>query len=171
MCDDCQAYARFLGTPGIVDAHGGTEIFQMPASLVSLSQGLEQVACVRLSPRGMYRWYATCCRTPVANTVGPRVPFAGVIHCVIGDPVGGGNKELALGPVLERVQGRFAPGGVPEGSRPKASLGLVLRMAGKVTSWWLRGMAGKSPFFDSARQPICIPRVLTPDEREALDAD
>lgn len=169
MCDDCQAYARFLGTDGIVDAHGGTEIFQMPASLVSLTEGQQLVACVRLSSKGMHRWYASCCRTPIANTLGPRVPFAGVIHCAIGAPLAGGDRNDALGPVLERVQGRFAPGGVPEGSRRTASLGLLLRMVGKVAGWWLRGLRG-SPFFDSAGKPIVTPQVLTADERDALRA-
>ncbi len=169
MCDDCQAYARFLGTEGMLDAHCGTEIFQLPGSNVLLLEGQDQVACVRLSSRGIHRWYAACCRTPIANTLGPRVPFAGVIHCVIGEPIGGGSKDAALGPVLERTQGRFAPGGTPEGSRRTASAGFLLRMFGKVLLWYLRGMSGP-PFFDSAGQPMAPPRVLTPDERQALDA-
>jgi len=29
-CKDCQAFARFLERPDILDAAGGTDIFQMP---------------------------------------------------------------------------------------------------------------------------------------------
>ncbi len=43
--------------------------------------GMGAVQCLRLNNRGLYRWYIDCCRTPIGNTAGPRVPLIGVIHC------------------------------------------------------------------------------------------
>ena len=48
-CKDCQAFARFLERPDLLDPAGGTDIFQMPPA--------------RLSDKGVLRWYTDCCRT------------------------------------------------------------------------------------------------------------
>src|SRR5262249_10631143 len=78
-CKDCQAFARFLELADVLDAAGGTDIFQMPPGRVKLSAGMDAVRCLRLSNRGIYRWYTDCCRTPIGNTAGPRVPLIGLI--------------------------------------------------------------------------------------------
>ena len=49
-CDDCQAFAHFLGRAAdILDPHGGTEIFQMSPARIALTAGTERLACMRLS--------------------------------------------------------------------------------------------------------------------------
>jgi hypothetical protein len=80
-CKDCQAFARFLDRADVLDAAGGTDIFQMPPGRVRLTAGPDAMRCLRLSKTEIYRWYADCCRTPIGNTAGPRVPVVGVIHC------------------------------------------------------------------------------------------
>ena len=78
-CDDCQAYAHQLGRADLLDIHGGTDIVQVaPASLTFL-QGQDKIAALRLSPKGLFRWYARCCNTPVGNTVSPSIPFVGLV--------------------------------------------------------------------------------------------
>ena len=76
---DCQAFARFLARPDVLDAAGGTDIFHMPAGRVKLSAGADAVRCLHFSGR-VFRWYTQCCRTPLANTAGPRFPVVGLIH-------------------------------------------------------------------------------------------
>lgn len=165
-CRDCQAFARFLGQPGIVDEHGGTDIFQMPPSLVSITHGAEQLACVRLSDKGLFRWFAACCRTPIGNTVGPRVPFVGLIHSIMRvDDVGRPRDEiLGKAVVLQTASARGTP---PRSSVP-AQIWLMARIMLNLAGWWVRGRGYPSPFFEksgTARGPV---RVLSPNERKAL---
>src|SRR5690349_9274547 len=69
-CDDCQAFAHHLGRADLLDAQGGTDIVQVapPASLV-FDRGSDRIVGLRLTPKGLYRWYAISCKTPVGNTV------------------------------------------------------------------------------------------------------
>jgi len=46
-CKDCQAFARFLERPDILDAGGGTDIFQLPPGQVTFTAGLDALRCVR----------------------------------------------------------------------------------------------------------------------------
>jgi hypothetical protein len=73
-CNDCQPFARFLERPDILDAGGGMDIFQLPPGQVTFTAGLDALRCVRLSSK-VLRWFADCCRTPIANTAAdPRFP-------------------------------------------------------------------------------------------------
>ncbi len=40
-CTDCQVFARFLERRDVLDAAGGTDIFQMPAGHVKLTAGAD----------------------------------------------------------------------------------------------------------------------------------
>jgi hypothetical protein len=77
-CDDCQAYARFLGGEDLLDRWGGTGLYQIMPKRVRFDAG-DKLRCVRLSDKGMHRWYVDCCRTPVGNTISllGRLPTAG----------------------------------------------------------------------------------------------
>jgi Family of unknown function (DUF6151) len=82
-CYDCQAFARFLDRPDVLDSAGGTDIFQMPPGRVKLTAGTDAVRCLSLS-RKVLRWYTDCCRTPIANTAaGPRFPVVALIHSFV----------------------------------------------------------------------------------------
>src|SRR5215813_954419 len=78
-CDDCQAFHHHLGRADLLDAHGGTDIVQVAPASFSLVQGGERVVGLRLTPNGLHRWYASCCRTPLGNMVGPAIPFIGIV--------------------------------------------------------------------------------------------
>jgi hypothetical protein len=167
-CDDCQAYARFLGTPGIMDDHGGTDVFQVPPARVRITEGLDALESMRLSKKGLLRWYAGCCRTPVGNTVNARVPFIGVIHSFRSreDDVGRRPDVLAE-PV--GIWGRYAIGGAPPGVETTTSFSLVARFAANLLRWKFSGQGSPSPLFDEKTgAPRAKPKVLTPTEREAL---
>jgi len=163
-CDDCQRFAHFLGTAeAILDPHGGTDIFQTSAGRIEIGEGRSSMACVRLTPRGPLRWYAGCCRTPIANTPpSAHVPFAGLIHAFADFAATGRSRDELLGPVQSRIYARFATG---DRKPLDAYQGLPLRLFARVAPFllaaWLRREQLRSPFFDpSTREPIATPDVL-----------
>ena len=97
----------------------GTEIFQTTPSQIVLSQGAEHLRCLRLSAKGLLRWYAGCCRLPLVNTIASaQLPFAGVIHNFMDFESSEHGRNDALGPVLARVEARFAVGPPPKEGPP-----------------------------------------------------
>ena len=54
-CDDCQAFAHWLGRPDLLHAKGGSDIVQLAPGSMTLTQGQEKVAGVRLEPGGLFR--------------------------------------------------------------------------------------------------------------------
>ncbi len=169
-CDDCQAFARFLSTPGVLDVAGGTEAIQVAPARVRITAGADQLRCVRLSSKGLHRWYTECCRTPLANTH-PRVPFVGLIHSFVDAPRDGHARDAVLGAMLCQAHARFAIGPLPQDAPPKVNLVHVWRFGRVMLGWWTRGLGRPSPFFDPrSRAPRAVPRVLEPDERAALHA-
>ena len=66
-----------------LDAAGGTRIYQLPPANVQITGGQENLACLRLKEKGLIRWYAKCCNTPIGNTVSKSMPFIGLIHTFI----------------------------------------------------------------------------------------
>ncbi len=167
-CRDCQAFARFLGRPDVLDAAGGTAIFHMPTGRVKLTAGADAVRCLRFS-RKVFRWYADCCRTPIGNTAGPRFPVVGLIHSFMSHEAGGRSRDELLGPPLCRLYERSATGPLPPDAPPPPSLGLFAQRASITLGWWWRGLGRPTPFFDVVtKAPLSPPRVFTRGEREAL---
>ncbi len=170
-CDDCQAFARFLEHPGVMNAEGGTDIFQVAPSRIKITEGTEALQCVRLSEKGLFRWYAGCCRTPAGNTFSARVPFVGIIHSFMDHEADGRARDDVLGRPIGLIHGRFALGGLPPNGHRTASLRVVARCGRVMLGWWIAGKGDPSPFFDPrTRAPRIEPRVLRPEEREALRA-
>jgi hypothetical protein len=165
-CDDCQAFAHVLGrADDVLDAHGGTEIVQMSQSKVSFTAGAAKVAAIRLTPKGLVRWYASCCNTPIGNTMdSSALPFIGVVGAAIDAP------QAALGPIRGRGYAKSAKGGaaaVPKDGLPE--IVMVGRVLAKLLGWRLRGDHKRSALFDAATgRPLAAPRVLTPGERDDL---
>jgi hypothetical protein len=164
-CGDCQAFARFLGRPDVLDTAGGTDIFQMPTGRVKLTAGIDAVRCLHLSSK-VFRRYTDCCQTPIGNTAGPRFPIVGVINSFMDHDAGGRSRDEALGPPLCRIFERSAVGPLPPNAPPPLSLSLFPIRGSKLLSWWLRGFGRPNPFFDAhTNAPLSVPRVLTPGER------
>ena len=108
-CDDCQAFVHYLGRADeVLDEHGGTEVLQVQPAKVEFTEGAEHLACLRLTEKGTYRWYAGCCRTPIGNTPANwRISFVGLLRrCVEVDT----DVSAAAGPVRMRVFSQFATG-------------------------------------------------------------
>jgi hypothetical protein len=162
-CDDCQAFAHFLGrAEEILDSHGGTEVFQMSPARLELTSGRERLACMRLTPKGLFRWYADCCRTPIGNTAPTRqLPFVGLFVFSMDRGQPPRSLDAELGPVRARIQARFAVGR-PEGPKvyDGAPLSMVAPIMARLVGWRLRGDHKRSPFFDNETgEPVVAPRV------------
>jgi hypothetical protein len=50
-CDDCQAFARWLGRPDVLDAHGGSDIVQVAPAALTYDTGAEHLRCMQLGPK------------------------------------------------------------------------------------------------------------------------
>ena len=163
-CRDCQAFAHALNAADVVlDAQGGTDIYQLPPARLQIHQGHDQIRCLRLSEKGLYRWYAGCCNTPMANTLAPRVPLVGLLHSFISDP----DAECKTGPVRARVNLGGATAEVPrEQVRATPSRGYMRKILFKMLSWKLTGKSRPNPFF-SGSTPVATPRIMKPGEQIA----
>jgi hypothetical protein len=132
---------------------------------VAFTAGTDQIAALRLTDRGLVRWYAGCCRTPLGNTLATAaLPFIGVVRvCMDAAPT-------ALGPIRGRGFAKSAKGGraaVPKDGLPE--LVMVARVFAKLIGWRLRGDHKRTALFDSATgRPLAVPRVLDAAERDEL---
>lgn len=171
-CDDCQSFAHFLGgADEILDAHGGSDIYQTAPCRVTIERGVEQIACMRLTSSGLMRWYAGCCRAPIGNTMATRqMPFVGVLtRCIALDDAA---RDAALGADRGGLNGRFAKGDrAAVDAVDRAPLGMIVRMVLRFASARLRGQHEPHPFFDAASgEPIVAPEVLSAEERRRVEA-
>ena len=166
-CRDCQAFARFLGRPDVLNPAGGTDIFQMPPARVKLTAGTDAMQCVCLSNK-VLRWYADCCRTPIANTAGPRFPVVGLIHSFMSHD-DGRTRDQMLGAPLCRIFEHSAVGPLPPNAPGPLSLGVFARRTSMVLGWWVRGLGQPTPFFDErTKAPRAVPRVLMRSDSAAV---
>ena len=169
-CDDCQAFLHYLGRADLLDAHGGTDIVQVAPRAVTFERGTERIVGLRLTPKGLHRWYASCCKTPLGNTMTPSLPFIGIAPEAFRSAPDGHRRDELFGTVRGAMLGKYATGGAPEGST-KLNLGLIAHALRLMLGWKLGGKAWPHPFFDCAtRAPSHPVTTLSPDEREALRA-
>lgn len=183
-CRDCQAFAHLLGRAGeVLDERGGTEVVQILPRNVVFTQGAEALACMRLTPEGLVRWYAGCCKTPIGSTLAtPKLSFISLVHTCLegtseasvprggdlpGSATGGQSLDEIFGPVRCWVN----PGSAKGEPKPKETgrwrmLGWFFRTVLKAR---LNGDYRKTPFFDLATgRPVVPPRILSESEHEEI---
>jgi hypothetical protein len=166
-CKDCQAYAHFLGKADeILDEMGGSDVVATLPQHVTFTQGIEALACMSLSDKGMLRWYASCCNTPIGNTARDfKVSHVGLLHNCLKDP--STSLDSAFGPVRMRV-GMKSARGAPKAMAASTTVS-ILRFMARLVRARLDGSYKNTPFFDpQAGTPRVSPKVLTPDERARL---
>jgi len=162
-CRDCQAFARFLGQESeTLDAQGGSDIVQTLPKNVTFTQGTDALACMRLTDKGMVRWYAGCCKTPIGNTLeNYKISFIGLLH----------NCLETTGQPLQNSFGAVRTYANPQGAlgevKPKPTgMGVTIR-------WFVRtilkarvtGDYRRTPFFKDGK-PIATPYVISSTERD-----
>jgi hypothetical protein len=163
-CDDCQSYLHFIKRADLLDEHGGTEIIPAYPSDIRFIAGQETLACVRLSPRGMYRYYTSCCNTPVAN-LDPQRPWAGIHRRMYTakDPQA---LDRAFPSVKASIMGKFAKGKPPAGTPNTFDFTGMRAVFPFLIKGKLFGKAKPSPFFENG-SPVGELKVLTKLERDA----
>ncbi len=171
-CNDCQAFAHYLGRADeVLNARGGTDVFQLSQAQVEISEGNNHLACMRLTPKGLTRWYAACCNTPIGNTLAKSTfPFIGVIHNCTDHETHGQPRDVALGPVRGHVNGEV--GFEDDNGRKLRFFEQVPVLWGAVRlllGGWLRREGRHSPFFREGR-PCVEPIVLSSEENRELYA-
>jgi len=161
-CSDCQAFAVHLGQDAqTLDEFGGTDIFQMSQSQLSIQRGQEKLQSMRLTKKGLLRWYTSCCNTPIGTTVSAKIPFVGVTHTFIDVT----DRNTVLGPVRSFVQTQYAKG-TPDYPTHSAKfpLGITARIIRKMLIWKIQGKHKPSVFFSNDGRPAVRPIVLQQNE-------
>ncbi len=160
-CEDCQNFARKLDrADDVLNAFGGTEIFQMTPSQVEITHGKNHLRYLKLSKKGIYRWYTDCCKTPAGNMIGPKFPFLGIAHHFI-------SKDDCchknLGPLRYSImeKGAIKPSTIPPQEMPKAErssqkfpLSLMLKVFTRLFIDTLRGRNKPNAYFKADGTPI-----------------
>ena len=163
-CTDCRAFAHFLGKASqVLDQQGGTEIVQIAQSRLRFVQGEDCLAAIRLSDTGMLRWYASCCGTPVGNTLAnPKMAFIGLIHtCLDQQRI---NEDFGTRMAIVSTDTAL---GTPQ---PKQCglAGVIARFIWIVLTSRISGSYKTSPLFDAAGVPRVAPKILSAEELAAL---
>ncbi len=116
-------------------------------------RGTEHLRWMRLTEKGPLRWYASCCDTPMANTLASaKFPFASF-------QVNELEPKSALPPVRAHVN---LIGATAHVSAPKGSiLPLMLSLLAKVAKARITGRWRNNPFFDDNDKPIAAQQELT----------
>lgn len=166
-CEDCQMFAHFLGNSSeILDEHGGTDVIPTTPGTVVITQGLDSLACMRLSVKGLLRWYAKCCNTPIGNmSSNHKMAYIGLVHNCL--EYGGVSVEQSFGPIRLRVKTQSAHGDVK--LKSKGVFGTVVKFMAILLRERINGAYNKTQFFNvETGRPIVAPHVLNRQEREAL---
>lgn len=163
-CTDCRAFARFLGkAPEVLDKQGGTEIVQVAQQRLHFVQGEDRLAAVRLSDKGMLRWYTTCCATPIGNTMAnPKAAFIGLIHSCLDR----GQMDKDFGTQVAVLSTGTALGEPKPEQR--GLLGVVARFLWILFSNNIAGGYRKSPLFNASGLPRVAPKILNAQELASL---
>lgn len=154
-CADCRAAELYHNQPD----PDGVPLVQTSPEAISFTQGAEHLRVMRLSSKGILRWYAGCCGTPIANTLArPKLPFVGMKRDLFQDPdMFGKIRVKAFLPV---------PGKPP---RTKGAFTMVMGIFRRMGSALISGRWRETPFFDiETGAPIQPPKILTKEERSAL---
>ncbi|MFP3382609.1 DUF6151 family protein [Tritonibacter sp. SIMBA_163] len=158
-CADCRAVELYHGCPDPKDT--GVDLLQLNPDMVTIDQGAEHLQLLKLSPKGLLRWYAGCCGTPLFNSLGkPKLPFIAVRSALFDDPD-------QLGKVIAQAF-------IPQPGKPPKHEGaarMTMKLASRMISAWASGRWRQTPLFDiDSGAPKAEPLILTKSERRALTA-
>lgn len=163
-CGFCQSYERYLQPEEpALDALGGTDMMQLSPADIRLTQGEDQLACLKLTDGGALRYYARCCQSALMNTTQRSgVPFVSVPLSCVTPLATDAEKALQVGPVRIRA---FVPDALKSAlaSAPKVrNLTGFAHLGRLLLGWTLQGAAKHSPLWHNGK-PVCTPeRVRLP---------
>ncbi len=154
-CKDCAGAERHFGKPD----PDGVQIYWIAPDRLQIDTGIEHLAAMAVSEKKqLWRWYASCCDTPLWNTQPTRNLFVlGIMTDILAD-------ADPLGPP---VASAFIP--KPKGGTRHEGGGKMVRFVlGFTAKAALGGRIKAHPLFDrDTGKPIRDARVLTQEERTA----
>ncbi len=164
-CTDCQDLTRHLGHADMLDAHGGSALYQSRCARLRIDTGRERLACVHLTDKPTLRWYAACCGMPLFNTyANGKLPYI-TTQLAACDPA---TRAALVGPPRGHL---FIEDGAGDTSAlPKMSMGqLMRRFFPRMIKDLISGDRRRCALFDvKTLAPIAQPHRLTDKERQAL---
>ncbi|WP_345725514.1 DUF6151 family protein [Qipengyuania mesophila] len=164
-CTDCRDLVRHFGHEArLLDAHGGTALYQSRCARMRIDRGRERLAELHMTEGPTLRWYASCCDTPLFNTYrNGRIPYVTTLlancdaaaRASLGEPLG----HLFIGDAT----------GDTSGLKPLSMNRLMRRFFPRMIKDILSGDRRRSALFDpETLEPIAKPRQLTQAEKHAL---
>ena len=118
-----------------------------------------RLAAIRLSDKGMVRWYASCCGTPMGNTMAnPKMSFIGLVHTCLDQ----GRMDEDFGTNVAVVNTDTALGNPKP--KQRGLLGVVARFLWIVVASRISGRYRKSPLFNGSGLPQVAPKILPAEE-------
>lgn len=164
-CSDCRDLVRHLGKEtSILDAHGGTALYQSRCARIRIDGGKDSLAGLHMTDGPTLRWYAQCCGTPLFNTYkNGRIPYVTTQLACCEDAA-----RKALGKPLGHLFLDQATGDTT--SLEPLSMGrLMRRFFRRMVKDVFSGDRRRNPLFDpKTLEPIVVPRHLTKAEQQAL---
>ncbi|HWT41097.1 MAG TPA: DUF6151 family protein [Sphingopyxis sp.] len=165
-CTDCQDLTRHLGhAERVLDAHGGSALYQSRCARLRIETGRERLACVHLTDKPTLRWYASCCGMPLFNTyANGKLPYITTQFAAC-DPT---TRDALVGPPRGHL---FTQDGIGDTSAlPAMSMArLMRRFFPRMIRDLLSGDRRRCPLFDAKTlEPIAKPHRLTGEEMLAL---
>lgn len=159
-CKSCQTAAHVLGHQDVLDEHGGTEVFQTVPSKIEFQTGIENLACLRLSPKGLLRWHASCCNAPLLTMPStPKLAVAGLSVARVAL-----ENRMAFGNNVKHFSTKSAIN-PPEGFRDRGIKRAVVMVIWRALKAAIR-RDSRAPFFGPDGTISVTPRVLTLEERK-----
>lgn len=157
-CDDCQSYAKKIGREDILDEFGGTEVIPAYPNDFVIQEGKEHLKCFKLSPKGLHRWTAACCNTPIVNTM-PKFPWLGIPRNVYTNA--DSNALAAFGKVRSRIKGKFKTGDAPFKISDDLGFMDALTVIPFIAKGFIFKKFSSSPFLkDDGKTPMSEPHYL-----------
>ncbi|MDP2573557.1 DUF6151 family protein [Vibrio penaeicida] len=157
-CADCRQFALEMDREEELTSTGGVNLIQVPLNHFELESGQEHVACLRLSRKGLYRWYTTCCNTMMGNTLKPEtIPFIGILETFVDDNE---NINQKAGPILGGVNIKSALGDPSsELVGMKGEKRILVRCITKMLGWKLAKKGHPNVLFDDDSKAIVKPTI------------
>lgn len=159
-CTDCQAFAERLdAVDRVLDANGGTALYQGRCATMRITKGRDRLACFHLTEKPTLRWYSGCCDTPMFNTYrNGRIPY---ITTVVANCDADRRDEL-LGPPIGHLFTDEATGDV--GHLRRLSMArLMQRFLRRMVADVVMGGRRRAALFDPATlEPIAPPARPAP---------
>lgn len=155
-CDSCVRAQRHFGVEATT--RDGVAVFQTTPNRFSIDTGEDHLGLARLTPKGTYRWYATCCDTQLGvSSTTPRFAFFSPVQTIFETPE-------AFGAIRTHAYVPQPGGGTKHVKLMPAVLGLMRRSVAALAS----GDWRQTPFFDVATgKPVAEPKLLPRDAGRA----